>query len=290
MPTDDSLAKDSIPGTRADATLRTGAWIAGAIGFLLPVSIVGYLLITGIQVLSLEFLLGAPSGYPLGTDGGIRPAILGSFAVAGLGLAVAFPVAVASALHLSEYASNQRLVAVMRFLAECLAAIPAILFGVFGYAFLVVYLGFGVSLLSGGLTLAMLMYPVILVGSHAALSAVPDSQREAALAMGVSKAYVIRRVLLPQAWPGIIAATVLAGGHAVGSAAPVLFTATVVQTRGSLSLDGPIMTMPTHLFHLVSEAVSFEHAYGTAFVLIACLLIANTCALLLRRRLRRTGG
>lgn len=265
------------------------AWLAGGLGLILPLSIVGYLLVNGAQVLSWGFLTSPPSGYPLGTEGGILPAIQGSLAVAGLGLLVAFPAAVGSAVFLAEYARDHRFIATMRFLAECLAAVPAILFGVFGYAFLVVFLGFGISVLSGGLTLAMLMYPVILVGSHAALSSVEPGLRESALSLGVSRAYAIRRILLPRAWPGIIAATVLAGGHAVGSAAPVLFTATVVQTRSTPSLDAPVMTLPTHLYNLVSEAVSFEHAYGTAFVLIACLLFANCCALILRRRLRRGG-
>ncbi|MCC5796152.1 MAG: phosphate ABC transporter permease PstA [Methylophaga sp.] len=263
------------------------AWTAGAIGLLLPLSIIGYLLFHGFQVLSWSFISEVPRGYPLGVSGGILPAIQGSLAVTGLGLAVAFPAALASAIYLSEYARSQRFVAVMRFFTECLAAIPAILFGVFGYAFLVVQFGFGISVLSGGLTLAMLMYPVILIGSYSAFNAVERPLKESALSLGVSRAYVIRRTLLPKALPGIIAATVLAAGHAVGSAAPVLFTASVVQTRSSPSLDSPVMTLPTHLYNLVSEAVSFEHAYGTAFVLIACLLFANSCAMILRHRLRK---
>ncbi len=284
---------ESIPrlrnrrGVYADRLFFGLTWCAGLIGVALPLSIIGYLLFHGFNVLTWEFLSEGPRGYPLGVAGGILPAIQGSAAVTGLGLLVAFPAALGSAIYLSEYAAKPRFVAAMRFLAECLAAIPAILFGVFGYAFLVVQFGFGISVLSGGLTLAMMMYPVILVGSYSALSAVEHSLRESALSLGVSKAYVIRRTLLPKAWPGIIAATVLAGGHAVGSAAPIMFTASVVQTRSQPSLHSPVMTLPTHLYNLVSEAVSFEHAYGTAFVLIACLLFANTCALLLRYRLRK---
>ncbi|MCC5885944.1 MAG: phosphate ABC transporter permease PstA [Gammaproteobacteria bacterium] len=273
----------------AERLFVAGAWIAGSMGFLLPVAIIGYLLVNGIGVLSWEFISAPPRGYPLGLHGGILPAIQGSLAVTMVALGVAFPLAVASAIYLAEYAEHPRFVAIMQFLAECLAAVPALLFGVLGYGLLVVQFGLGISALAGGLTLAMMMYPVILIGSHAALQSVDRSLRESALAMGVSRAYVIRRALLPRAWPGIIAATVLAGSHAVGSAVPVLFTAAVVQTRSAPSLDSPVMTLPTHLFYLVSEAVSFEHAYGTAFVLLVCLLFANTCALVLRRRLRMRG-
>lgn len=271
----------------SDRAFLMFAWVAGTLGLLLPLSIIGYLLFHGFQVLSWGFISDVPRGYPLGLAGGILPAIQGSMVVTGLGLAVALPLALASAIYLSEYADRPRFVAVMRFLTECLAAIPAILFGVFGYALLVVQFGFGISVLSGGLTLAMLMYPVILVGSYSALQAVERPLKESALSLGVSRAYVIRRTLLPKACPSIIAATVLATGHAVGSAAPVLFTASVVQTRSSPSLDSPVMTLPTHLYNLVSEAVSFEHAYGTAFVLIACLLFANSCAMVLRHKLRK---
>lgn len=274
-------------GRQADSLFTALVWIAGLIGFLLPVSITAYLLVNGVQALSWEFVSQGPRGYPLGVHGGILPAIKGSLALAGIALLIAFPAALLSAIYLAVYARHQRFIAVTRFAAECLAAIPAVLFGVFGYALLVVTLGLGVSLGAGALTLAMMMYPVILVGSHSALQSVDIDQRGTALGLGVSRAYMIRRVLLPQAWPGIVAAAVLAGGHAVGSAAPVLFTASVVQTRSGLSLDAPVMSLPTHLYHLVSEAVSFEHAYGTAFVLIVCLLMANSCALILRRRIHR---
>lgn len=279
---------EAVPGRRhfGDILFRSLCWVAGLLGLALPLLIVGYLLFNGARVLSWEFLTTGPRGYPMGVHGGIWPAIRGSLVMTALALMMALPAAVLSAIHLTIYCRSRRLIESMQFVAECLAAVPALIFGVFGYALLVVHLGLGVSLQAGSITLAMMMYPVILVGASSALSAVDQDLRQSIYSLGVSRTYALYRLLLRQATPGIIASAVLATGHAFGSAAPVLFTAAVVQTRGGLSLDSPVMTLPTHLYHLVSEAVSFEHAYGTAFVLVAALLLANFCAYLIKQTLK----
>jgi phosphate transport system permease protein len=224
-----------------------------------------------------------PKGTPLGTQGGIWPAVEGSLALASIGLLVAFPLALGGALYLSEYGRSQRFNQIVRFLVECLSAVPSILYGLFGYAFLVVFLRFGISLISGGLVLALIMFPILLIATQESLRSIDDAYREMGLSLGVTRAYLIRRVLLRKAWRGIVAGVVLAVGHAVGSAAPVLFTASIYFSRGGLRLDRPVMTLPTHLYHLVSEAISFDQAFGTALVLIAGLLIFNASAMLLRR-------
>jgi len=263
-------------------------WLAGAIGFALPLSIVGYLLIEGVGRLSWDFLLLPPMGYPLGTAGGIAPAILGSLALVGLGLVMALPLAVASAVGLSEYADPAGLLAkAMRFATESLAAVPAVLYGLFGYTVFVVFCRFQISLLSGALTLGLVMLPIILIGTHAALQAIEFELRESVLALGVSRAHAVRRLFLPRILPSIVAVTVLAAGHAFGSAAPVMFTASVAFARGLPALDAPVMTLPTHLYYIVSEAIDLEQAYGTALVLVLGLLCTNVLALLLRRWLER---
>ena len=266
-----------------DCLWRAVLWLCGLVGLLLPVSIIGYLVIGGIHSLSWRFLVDYPRGTPLGTQGGIWPAVEGSLALAAIGLLVAFPLAMGGALYLSEYGSSQRFNRVVRFLVECLAAVPSIIYGLFGYAFLVVFLKLGISLLAGGLVLALIMFPILLVAAQEALRSVDDAYREIALSLGVTHFYLIRRVLLRKAWPGIVAGIVLAMGHAVGSAAPVLFTASIYFSKGGLGLDRPVMTLPTHLYHLVSEAISYDQAFGTALILIAGLLIFNASALLLRR-------
>jgi phosphate transport system permease protein len=258
-------------------------WLCGLAAFLLPVAIIGYLMVEGLHSISWSFITDYPKGEPLGTAGGIMPAIEGSIALAAVGLAWAFPFAIGGGIYLAEYGRGQRISSIIRFLVENLAAIPAIIYGLFGYAFLVVFLKFGVSLIAGGIVLALIMFPIILISVQEALRAVDDIYRESGLCLGVSRAYIIRRVLLPRAWPRIVAGVVLAVGHAVGSAAPVLFTASVYFSKGGLRLREPVMTLPTHLYNLVSEAVSFEQAYGTALVLIVGLLLFNTSATLLRK-------
>lgn len=262
-------------------------WVFGASGIFLPLGIIGYLLYNGWKAITWEFITKEPGGFPLGTDGGIWPAIQGSFVLVGLGLAIAFPLALLGAIFLEEYARGSRLNQWLRFLTECLASIPSVLYGVFGYAFLVVALNFRLSLLSGGITMALLMFPVLLIGMQESLRRIDPLLREATLSLGVSRFCLIRRLSLRQSLSGIFAITVLAGGHAFGTTAPVLLTASVVHAFGRVSLSEPVMTLPTHLYYLVSEAVSFEYAFATAFVLVLALLLSNFTAYLLKKCLTR---
>jgi phosphate transport system permease protein len=265
--------------------IATGlAWMLGLAAIALPLGILLFLAFHGAHVLSWEFLSSGPAGFPLGTAGGVGPAVQGTLALVGIGLLVALPLGIGGGIFLNEYAARSPWVKLMRFSAECLAGIPAVIYGLFGYALLVVFLALKISLLAGAITLGLLMFPIILIGTQEALAAVEQEYRETALALGVSRAYVIRRILLPKAWPGVAAVVVLAAGHAAGSAAPVMVTASTVLTRTGLALDAPVMTLPTHLYHLIGEAVSFEHAYGTALVLVFGMLCANALALPLRRR------
>ncbi len=271
-----------------DRAFTAVAWSFGAGGLLLPLGILGFLFSEGAARLSWAFLTEAPAGFPLGGAGGVGPAILGTLALVGLGLLFAVPLGVAGAIGLVEYASaDSRWVRALRFAAECLVAVPAIIFGLFGYAVLVVLFRFQISLISGALTLGLMMLPIILIGAEEALRSVERPLREAALSLGVSRWNVVRRIVLPKASPGILAVTVLAGGHAAGSAAPVMFTAAVAFARGTPALDAPVMTLPTHLYYVVSEGAGVEQAYATALVLLAGLLTANGCAALLKRRFAR---
>jgi phosphate transport system permease protein len=274
---------------RADRAFTVLAWLLGALGFLLPASILGYLAVEGLGRISWTFLTQPPAGFPLGTAGGIAPAITGSLALVALGLSVALPFGVAGAIALSEYTDSDAVWSrAARFGTECLAAVPAIIYGIFGYTVLVVHFGLGASLLAGGLTLGLMMLPIVLTGAYAALRAVEGDQREAALSLGVNRLYVIRHIVLPKAMPGILAVAVLAAGHAVGSAAPVMFTASVAfAPTAELSLDAPVMTLPTHLYYVVSEATDLEQAYGAALILVAGLLCSNGLAMVLRRWLAR---
>lgn len=265
-------------------TFTLAAWGFGLAGFVLPLGIIGYLLANGFRVISWEFLTTETGGFPFGTDGGVWPAIQGSFALVGFALLISVPFAFLGAIYLAEYCTSPRVVNFIRFLTECIAAIPSVLYGVFGYALLVVRLQFRLSLLSGAVTMAILLFPYLLIGMQESFRRVDPMLREAALALGISRACYLLRLALPRCASGFVAITVLAAGQAFGTAAPVLMTASIVHAFGRITPREPIMTLPTHLYYLVSEAVSFDHAFATAFVLVVALLLTNFCAFLLKRR------
>jgi phosphate transport system permease protein len=279
MPPDSAPARVRRLGS---AAFLIGVWVSGVIGVLLPAGITLHVLANGGRLLDPSFLLGRPRGSPLGSAGGILPAIAGSFSLVSLGLIVALPAAVGGALYLSEFCRSARVTYAARLAIESLAAIPSIVYGLFGYAFFVVLLRLGTSLAAGSLVLALVMFPIILITAQEAFDGVPREYREAALSLGVDRCAWVLHVLVPKAWTRILAGIVLAVGHAVGSAAPVLFTAAVFFSAGGLGLDRPVMTLPTHLYFLVSEAVSFPNAYGTASVLVLGVFLFNAAAMALR--------
>ena len=261
-------------------------WLSGLIGIGLPVGIGLYLLLNGGKILDISFLLDRPRGSPLGSEGGILPAILGSFSLTAIGLAVAFPAGIGSAVYLSEFSNSARLKSYARLMIQSLAGVPSIIYGLFGYAFFVVMLRMGTSLIAGSLVMAIVMYPIILITSQEAFDAVSREYREASLSLGIDHTEWIIRVLFVKSLARILSGVVLAVGHAMGSAAPVLFTAAVFYSAGGIRLSQPVMTLPTHLYFLVSEGVSFENAFGTALVLVIGLLVFNTTAMILRKNIQ----
>lgn len=261
------------------------AWFFGLASLAIPVAILLFLAVKGAPVISWEFLSAAPGGFPIGNGGGIWPAIEGSLLLVGLGLAFAAPAAILGAAYLSEFCRSAILLRWVRGAAEMLVAVPSILYGLFGYAFLVVLLNLKVTLLAGAITLGLLMAPMILIGAHEAMRSVDPALRQATMALGVTRSRFIGRILLPHAAPAILSVTLLAAMHAFGSAAPVLLTAAIMQSAGDIGLLTPTMTLPTHLFYLVGEAVSLEHGYGTALVLVTLVLAGNFAAVSLKFRL-----
>ena len=264
------------------ALFITAAWFLGLLSLAFPVAILAYLAVKGAHVVSWEFVSTAPAGFPIGNGGGIWPAIKGSLVLVGLGLFIAAPVAILGAAYLSEFCRSPKLLKSIRFTSEMLVAVPSILYGLFGYAFLVVLLNLKVSLLAGGITLGLVMAPMILIGAHEAMKSIDPLLRQAAMSLGVSRARFIGKILLPHSLPAILSITLLAAMHAFGSAAPVLFTASIIQSAGDISLSTPVMTLPTHLFYLVGEAISLDHGFATALILGSIVLAANFSAVYLK--------
>jgi phosphate transport system permease protein len=268
----------------SDALYRAAAWIAGGIGILIPVAILGYLAWHGLAAVTPDFLLTAPSGSSLDGKGGILPAIKGSLALVALGLAPALLLGIGGGIYLAEFNRSQTMEHAARFCVESLAAVPGLVYSQFGYALLVVALKLKISLIAGAVTLGFVMLPLILIGTHEALRAVDPALREAAHALGVSHAYLFVRVLWPVALPAILTSIVLAAVHALGAAAPLLFTAATVFTKEPLGLFKPVMALPTHLYFVTSEVGATGYAFGSALVLTGLIVGVSVFALLFKRR------
>ena len=207
--------------------------------------------------------------------------------MANASIAVAAPLGIMTAIYLTEYAKvGSRLVKAIRFCTESLAGIPSIIFGLFGMTFFVSILGLGFSILSGALTLSILILPVIIRTTEEALMAVPQTYREGSYGLGASKIYTIWRLLLPSAMPGILTSDILCIGRVIGESAPVFLTAGMV-ARVPESVFDSGRTLTVHLYKLTTELFTIDEwnqAYGTATVLIVLVLLINMVTKLIARR------
>jgi phosphate transport system permease protein len=245
-------------------------WGVGILAILILIVIIGYILYNGLPQFSLEFIFGEPVGS--GESGGIWPMIISSFYVTFVALIVATPLGVLAAIWLAEYAGENKLVKSIRFAAETLASIPSIVFGLFGLTFFVVFLQMGFSVLSGGLTLALMAIPTILRTAEVSIEAVPQSYKEGSLALGASKWQTIYRVVLPAAIPGIATGIILGMARAIEETAAILYTVGA-SLAIPLSIWDPARPLPLHLYILATEGISLPNAYGTAAVLVILILI-----------------
>ncbi len=263
-------------------------WAAGAV-VVLPVLMVVYFLITrGGGALSWEFLTQPPVNQM--REGGIMPAIVGTVYLM-IGTAVfSLPVGVLAAIYLNEYAKPGTFIRLARLAIVNLSGVPSVVFGLFGLAVFVSVLKFGVSILSGSLTLALMALPVVITASEEALVSVPISFREASLALGATKLQTIWRVVLPNAIPGIITGLVLAISRAAGETAPILFTvAAFYLPKLPKSIFEQCMALPYHLYVMATQVPDAppKIQWGTALVLLILVLGMNTVASIIRVRYRR---
>ncbi len=258
------------------------------------VAIIGYIILDivwhGAPSLSWEFLSGFPR--KSGAEGGILPVIVGTLYLVIGTIVIALPLGMAGAIYLSEYAKQGRLSQAIRVAIVTLAGIPSIVFGLFGLGLFVIFLGFGASILSGSLTLACMVLPIIIVASEESLRAVPQSFREASLALGATKWQTIRKNVLPYAVPGMLTGSILGLGRAAGETAPILLTvAAFFLPKLPNSIFDQVMALPYHLYILATQLPDVNKVrpmqYGTALVLIMLVLGLNLAAIVLRGRFRK---
>jgi phosphate transport system permease protein len=256
---------------------------------VLPILLlVGYIFVQGAPAISWEFVTGLPRDGM--RAGGVWPAIVGTLLLT-LGTAIfAVPVGVAVAIYLAEYARDTLFTRLIRLAIINLAGVPSVVYGLFGLGLFVIFLRFGTSILAGSLTLAIMTLPVIISTSEEALRTVPQSFRIVSLSLGTTQWQTIRRVILPQALPGILTGIILGLERAAGETAPILFTvAAFFLPRLPNSIFDQTMALPYHLFVISTQVpgMPVRIQYGTALVLLIFVLSMNVLAAVTRSRFRR---
>jgi len=250
-------------------------WVFSILTIIVLALIVSDILVKGLPHISFSFLLEEPR--KMGKAGGIFSVIVSTFYIVVLSVVFAAPIGIAASVYLTEYAKEGPVLRIIRYGTEALAGVPSIIYGLFGYSFFVVFLGLKYSILSGALTLTLMILPTIVRTSEEAIKAVPSSYREGSLALGATKLQTIIKIVIPTAMPGILTGLILGIGRVVGESAAVIYTA-----GSSLGVPDSILrpgrTLSVHLFTLASEGLSAENTYATAVVLITLVLIINFIA------------
>ena len=268
----------------SDKSMSFFIYLSSLLSVFILVVIIGYILYRGLPVFNFSYLMNTTS--IINDTVGILPNIINTLYIIVLTLLIACPIGIGGAIYLNEYAKNKKFVDVISFTTEVLSGIPSIIYGLFGMLFFGTFCGFGFSILTGSLTLAIMILPIISRNTQTALETVPKSYREAALGIGATKWYMIRTVLLPSCMPGILTGVILAMGIIVAESAALLFTA------------GSVHVLPANIFtHVLSSGGTltielylqmakgnYDVAFVIALVLIVIVLGLNMLAKLITKK------
>jgi phosphate transport system permease protein len=256
---------------------------------LIPLVLILYFLVKrGVGQWSGKFFTTDPNGNFLGYPGGIRSALLGTLEIVGLATVIALPVGIGVALYLVEYGKSSRFAGLVRYFIDVMTGVPSIMFGLFIYIVLVLaHIGGTFAAWKGAVAIALLMLPIVVRSAEVVLLLVPDSLREAALALGAPRWRVVFRVVLPTAGPGLVTGSLLSIARGMGETAPLLFTIATA-TGLSASLGQPMNTLPTQIFQDITSPRNavVDRAWGAALTLVVLVLIFNIVARLAARRSR----
>ena len=266
-----------------DNVFKALLWLSAGITVFILVFILGFIFIKGFRKINLTFLT---ADYSASGNGGILPMIVSTLYSVVLSIVVATPIGVLAAVYLQEYAKQGKLVRVIRFATECLAGIPSIVYGLFGGIFFVVALKLQYSILSGGLTVAIIILPTIIRSTEEALKTVPDTYREASLGLGATKFQTLYKVILPSAIPGILSGVILSIGRVIGESAAILLTAGTV-AKMPLTVFDSARTLTVHAYLLTKETGNIQTACGVGLVLIVIVFALNTIAKLVAKKLNK---
>lgn len=262
--------------------------LAAAIVVIPIIFVIGYIIVRGAGAMSWEFLTAVPRDGM--HAGGIMPALVGTVILT-LGTAIAaIPLALAAAIYLAEYARDSWLTRLIRVAIINLAGIPSIVYGLFGLGLFVLFLRLGTSIIAGSLTLGLMTLPVVISTAEEAIRSVPQSFRTVSYSLGGTRWQTIRKIVLPQAIPGILTGIILGLERAAGETAPILFTvAAFYLPHLPASLLDQTMALPYHLYVISTQVpgVPLQIQFGTALVLLLLVLSMNMIATIVRTRVRR---
>ena len=266
---------------RSALLMRAAVWFSAAVTMAALLFIMLYILIKGIPHLTPELFAWTYTS----DNVSLMPALINTLSMTALSLLFAVPAGIGAAVYLSEYARRgNRLVSVMRITAETLSGIPSIVYGLFGSLFFVRALGLGKSLVSGALTLSIMILPLIMRTTEEALLSVPDSYREGSFGLGAGRLRTVFRIVLPSAVPGILAGIILGIGRIVGESAALIFTAGTV-AEVATSLGDSARTLSVHMYALSCEGLHIDQTYATAVVLLVLVIAINALSDLIAEKL-----
>jgi phosphate transport system permease protein len=263
--------------------MRAIVYLGAVLTVAVLLIIVGYILVMGVPNLSLDLFALPYTPYNVS----LMPALINTLIMTALSLVVAVPLGIGAAIYLVEYTGRgNKIVGLVRITAETLTGIPSIVYGLFGLLFFVTALGWRISLISGALTLSIMILPIIMRTTEEALKAVPDSYREGSFGLGSGRLRTVFRVLLPSAVPGIMAGIILGVGRIVGESAALIYTAGTVADLPSGIFDST-RTLSVHMYVLASEGLHIDKTYATAVVLLIIVLLVNSLSAFCAKRLTR---
>ena len=269
--------------TKARLT-RLAAYAGATFTMVVFLSIVGYILIKGVGHLSPELFAWEYNSENVS----LMPALINTLLMTALSLIVAVPLGIGAAIYLTEYARRgNKLVKLVRVTAETLSGIPSIIYGLFGSLFFVVALKMGLSLLSGALTLSIMVLPLIMRSTEEALLAVPDSYREGSFGLGAGRLRTTFKVVLPSAIPGILAGVILAIGRIVGETAALIYTAGTVP-KVATGLFDSTRTLSVHMYAISQEGLYINQSYATAVVLLVIVIGINALSAWVAKKIGRS--
>jgi len=260
------------------------AYIGISVTMIVIIFLFAYVFYKGGATISWEFLTSAPSGAVLGSEGGIFPAITGSLAFTFTAVVIGAIPAISTALYLVYFCKNKRMLRAIHIIIQCFAGIPSIVLGLFAYSMFVRDLNFGRCILSSGIALGIMILPFIEVRAEKTFNELNPALIQSVYALGCTKTHAIFTIVLPACKGELFSGVILGGCYAMGATAPMIFTGAVAFAGNPTSLMKPAMALPLHLYLLVAQGhTSLDMAYGTAFVMMAVILISNLLVTLYAR-------